>query len=121
MLLTAAERERCRNQLDSAAAQRANRNAAADAARRVTQARNGQWLDGIAPDKRAYYDAVAASKAAIYGQVGGGKPPGLSCNFAGLFGGVTGQTREKIKIPGLPCVFVPPTGVLTEETRLTPP
>jgi hypothetical protein len=121
MLLTPAERERCRNQIDSANARRANANAGRDAARRVQMARGMGWLDGIAPDKRAYYDAVVAAKDQVYNQVGGGKPPGLSCNFASLFGGVKGQTREKIKIPGLPCVFVPPQGVLTEEARIAPP
>jgi hypothetical protein len=121
ILLTPAERVRCRNEIDAFNARRANQNAAAEAARRVTLARGAPRVDGISPEKRAYYDAVVAANDAAHNQVGGGRPPGLACNFASIFGGTAGSPAEKIKIPGLPCVFTPPTGVLTEETRISPP
>src|SRR5256886_5726986 len=49
--------------------------------------RNAPWLDGIPPDKRAYYDAVTASYQAVGANGSGGKPPGLACNLGALFGG----------------------------------
>jgi hypothetical protein len=121
ILLTPAEKERCRNQIDAFNTRLANARAADEAARRVHLAESSYRFSGIPPDKRAYYDAVVAANDAVHNTVGGGKPPGLSCNFASLFGGTPGTTSAKIKIPGLPCVFTPPVGVLTEETRLTPP
>lgn len=121
MLLTPEERVRCRNQLDAANQRRANQTADENAARRVQLARSAPWLDGIEADKRAYYDAVVASREAVRNQIGGGKLPGLACNLGALLGGGGGPPGDKIKIPGLPCVFQPPVGTLTEETRLTPP
>jgi hypothetical protein len=122
ILLTPAEREKCRNQIDAFNQRRANQNAAAEAARRVTLARGAPSVDGLRPEVRAYYDAVAAANDAAHNQINGGKLPGLACNLGALFGnGDKSLPADKIKIPGVPCVFVPPTGVLTEETRLTPP
>jgi hypothetical protein len=121
ILLTPAEREKCRNQIDAFNQRRANQNAAAEAARRVTMARGAPAVDGLRPEIRAYYDAVAAANDAAHNQINGGKLPGLACNLGALFGSAKGLPADKIKIPGVPCVFIPPTGVLTEETRLTPP
>jgi hypothetical protein len=61
-----------------------------------------------------------AAREAVKTQ-GGGKNAGLACNLGALFGGPMGLPADKIKIPGLPCVIVPPLGVLTEEARLSPP
>jgi hypothetical protein len=120
LLLTPEEQVRCRNELDNLAARRANRFDPAEGSRRLQQALGGPQIDRIPPERRAYFNAVAAARDAR-NTVGGGRPPGLSCNLSSLFGGTAGLTRERIKIPGLPCVFVPPTGALTEESRLTPP
>jgi hypothetical protein len=119
ILLTPAERERCRNAIETQNANR-TRNAAGPG-RYVQAARETGPVDGIAPDKRAYFDAVVAARAAVRPDGAGGKAPGLACNLSALFGGPAGLPAEKIKIPMLPCVIIPPTGVLTEESRLTPP
>jgi hypothetical protein len=119
ILLTPAEKVRCRNEIDALNARRANRNAEDDAKRKFQFAKDAPYVDGLAPEKRAYFDAVSAANADV--REGTGGAPGLACNFASLFGGTPGLPAEKIKIPGVPCVFVPPTGVLTEETRISPP
>lgn len=118
MLLTPDERVRCRNELDALAErQRALR--ATEAGRGFASAVGGPRIDTMDPSKRAYYDAVAAARDNV--RNGAGAAPGLSCNLGALLGGGGGAPGEKIKVPGLPCVITPPTGVLTEESRLTPP
>lgn len=121
MLLSAEERVRCRNEIDVANERRANRQADARTRRAVADTRGAAWLDGIPEEKRAYYDAVAAARAAVRSGGAGGKAAGLSCNLGALFGGGGGAPTEKIKVPGLPCSIIPPQGVLTEEARISTP
>ena len=118
ILLTAEEQVRCREQLAAEAARRARPNG--DVSRRLQQALAGPRIDRIDPGKRAWFDASMAAREAARAP-GGGRSAGLACNLSSLFGGPSGLPAEKVKIPGLPCVFVPPTGVLTEESRISPP
>jgi hypothetical protein len=119
MLLTPEERVRCRNQLDALAERQRAMREAEERNRRIEQALGGPRIDTIDPSKRAYYDAVLAARDSVRNGVG--RPPGLACNLGALFGGGGGAPGDKIKVPGLPCVIVPPVGVLTEESRISPP
>lgn len=120
ILLTPAERAKCAtpgaNEYNGSPS-----NADRDRAARMAAMRAVPYLSNVAPEKRAYYDAVAAAKQQVYEVPLGGKPPGLSCNLGALFGGGGGAPSERVKIPGLPCSFIPPQGVLTEEARIAPP
>ena len=65
LLLTPAERERCRNQIAADAERRARAGQAARDAETVREARAQPKVDLIPQEKRAYYDAVQASRAAM--------------------------------------------------------
>lgn len=62
MLLTAAEREHCRNQIAAEAERRTRAGQAARDAETVREARAQPKVDLIPPEKRAYYDAVQTSR-----------------------------------------------------------
>jgi hypothetical protein len=120
ILLTPEERAKC-NTPGNGSYDGLPSNADRDRAARMAAMRAVPYLSNVAPEKRAYYDAVAAAKQQVYEVPLGGKPPGLSCNLGALFGGKGGAPSERVKIPGLPCSFIPPQGVLTEEARIAPP
>jgi hypothetical protein len=129
MLLTGPERVRCREQIEAEILRRTNRNADAEARRRVEAARAQPHVDAMAPAKRGYYDALQAAKAAVRGdfrvldlqkaQEGRGlsgkntnidMSVGVHCSMT--FGATLGR---------LHCPLAPPAGFLTEEARIKPP
>ena len=111
VLLTPEEKVRCRNEIDAAAARLARQRAEERSPGLAAYA--GPQIDRISPQRRAYFDAVAASREQVRNGVG--SAPSLQCNLGALFGGDGPAPGEKIKIPGLPCIIKPPVGVLTHE------
>jgi hypothetical protein len=108
-LLTEAERQHCRNQIDAENGRRAARGADERLAKRLATLSTASAVDSMPAEKRAYYDAVAAAYA------GPGHLPGLACPFVKLKKPPPGSVKVG------PCYITPPQGVLTEELGLDPP
>jgi hypothetical protein len=142
-LLTADERVRCRNQIEAARARRTTALDDAGRADRIAAMRRLPKVDGISPEKRAYYDAVEAATASksdfhIWDrmQQGGNtkesladfkivKPDIHDVVTCSMKFGPTRASRPA-RVMGRnwgpsPARCPPPTGFLTEEARISPP
>ncbi len=112
-LLTDAERQHCRTQIDAEKGRRMARTADARLAQRLAALSTAPHVDNIPAEKRAYYDAVAAA----YDQQAHGPPmaghlPGIGCS--------TGKAPPNSLKLG-PCFISPPQGFLTEESGIPKP
>jgi hypothetical protein len=113
-LLTAAEKARCRNQIDADNARRLARSTDASAARQVAQAQRGPQTYRMGADKQAYYAAVAeAYDQQNHGPPMAGRHPEVHCS------GI--KPANSLKIGPLPCYVTPPQGFLTEESAIPRP
>jgi hypothetical protein len=145
LLLTEPEKARCRNQIDVARARRAAAVSDAGRAARMAAMRQAAPVDGIAPEKRAYYDAVQAAKAArndfsawermrAHGKsiedlrTAGDRivKPDIhdvvTCKTT--FGANRGRPpgpRYGLRLGPFSCPLAPPPGALTEEAQIAPP
>ena len=131
-LLTAEERVRCRNQIDAARARRATAAADAERAGRLEAMRRQPHLDGIAPERRAYFDAVAAATRATQEdfrqtalaevlarrQTFGPKGQNIDANVSARCTLSFGANAAGAAVH---CPHAPPAGFLTEEARISPP
>ena len=143
VLLTDQEKARCRNQLEAAQGRRAVAADDAGRAARVAAMRQAPRVDGIAPEKRGYYDAVQAAKAArndfsIWDRM---RQQGKSIADATsddivkpdihdvvkctmTFGANKGKpagSRYGVRLGAFDCPLAPPVGAFTEEARIAPP
>jgi hypothetical protein len=142
-LLTADEKVRCRNRIEAARARRAAAADDAERAGRIAAMRALPKVDGIAPAKRAYYDAVVAAerlardKSAAWEPLDGKrmvdflasskivKPDihdtvGCALKF-GANKGKPARPRYALKLGPFDCPLAPPPGFLTEEAGVSPP
>ena len=121
-LLTDAERQHCRNQIDAESGRRMARGADERLAKRLAALSSAPRVDVIPGEKRAYYDAVAAAYAQqSHGPPMAGLQPGVGCSIK-----FSGLTIIKSKPPPNslhlgPCFIAPPQGFLTEESGVAPP
>ena len=129
-LLTDAEKVRCRSQIELARARRAQAAADADRAARMAAMRLLPKVDGLPPQKRAAYDAVAAAQAAVREDF---RQPALAeimkrRGLEGIGKSVDANVSARCTMafgagarPVVHCPLAPPTGFLTEEARTSPP
>ena len=144
LLLTAAERERCRTQLAADAERRARAGQAVRDAETVREARAQPKVDLIPQEKRAYYDAVQASRAAMRAGEDFAKLAKIQAARAGTAASRNtsidinvafpkcslkfGPNKEKakkarglIKLGPLPCSYQVQRGMLTEDAGTPDP
>lgn len=89
------------------------------------------WGKGVAnmpapmdPDKRAYFDAVAAAyDQQNHGGNMAGRYASVGCSvlFSGLKLVKAKPPPHGLKLGGLPCYIIPPQGMFTEESGVEPP
>ena len=89
------------------------------------------WGKGVAnmpapmdPDKRAYFDAVAAAyEQQNHGDPMAGQYASVGCSvlFSGLKLAKAKPPPHGLKLGPLPCYVIPPQGMFTEESGIAPP
>ncbi len=123
VLLTEAEKTRCRNAIDADKGRQRARGADERLAKQVAKLKAVPRIDNIPAEKRAYYDAVAAA----YDQQAHGPPmaghlPQIACPMSiPLLSGVEINKNIFEKKKKGPCRVVPPQGMLTEEWDIPAP
>lgn len=131
ILLTEAERERCRAVAAAEAARRAAGSARGSHGE-MLEARRSRPVDGLPPEKRAYYGAVLAAREAVRRDFTQpalrkvederrpfGSKSGVNVN---VHVGCASRFGAGAKLLGaLSCPLRPPTGFLTEEARVGRP